>query len=419
MSGLIQQCIFSNNSGGPTIYDGDLAAPPFNLLQYSGNTIFSANGSVAYDGDDVNASTVAELNQLVMHRSDGSTTIKAPPPANVAPASAPAVGALLMIPPTVLQRGAPGETLPLPSHLAYAASGGPVALDGTPQAGSAGIVPTTVNGVHTLTVGATSVSTVPPPGAALNISTRLPVGTGQSVLMAGLSFRAESKNVVIRASVPRCRWQERCRNRSWNCTMDGALIATTITGAQRRSAGCSPRTRASKFTPAGGSVERCESYRRHPQSRRLHGCGRGAGDTTGIAVVEVMTSMPIRLEAGQHQHRGVHPNRRQCHDRRIHHGRGAGATRVVCAASALPSEFRHNNPCRSNDRVHDANGALIDSNDDWRTNQAVILSTGLAPSNDAESALLLPNPAPGAYTAVLRGKNSGTGVGVVEVYVFQ
>ena len=43
--------------------------------------------------------------------------------------------------------------------------------------------------------------------------------------------------------------------------------------------------------------------------------------------------------------------------------------------------------------LHDANGALIDSNDDWRTNQAVILSTGLAPTNDAESALLLPNPA--------------------------
>ncbi len=68
--------------------------------------------------------------------------------------------------------------------------------------------------------------------------------------------------------------------------------------------------------------------------------------------------------------------------------------------------------------LHDSNGALIDSNDDWRTNQALIQPTGLQPSNDAESALLLSNPALGAYTAILRGKNNGTGVGVVEVYSF-
>lgn len=68
--------------------------------------------------------------------------------------------------------------------------------------------------------------------------------------------------------------------------------------------------------------------------------------------------------------------------------------------------------------LHNANGAIIDSNDDWKTNQALIQSTGLPPTNDAESALLLSNPAPGGYTAILRGKNDGTGVGVVEIYVF-
>jgi hypothetical protein len=68
--------------------------------------------------------------------------------------------------------------------------------------------------------------------------------------------------------------------------------------------------------------------------------------------------------------------------------------------------------------LHDANGAIVDANDDWKTNQALIQSTGLQPTNDAESALLLSYPAPGAYTAILRGKDGGTGVGVVDVYVF-
>jgi hypothetical protein len=57
------------------------------------------------------------------------------------------------------------------------------------------------------------------------------------------------------------------------------------------------------------------------------------------------------------------------------------------------------------------------ANDNWpdNSNAAEIVATGLAPANTQESALLV-TLAPGAYTAVLRGKNSGTGVGLVEVY---
>jgi hypothetical protein len=73
---------------------------------------------------------------------------------------------------------------------------------------------------------------------------------------------------------------------------------------------------------------------------------------------------------------------------------------------------------------HNANGALIDSNDNWKTRpdgssqQAAIEATGLAPSNDLESALL-ETLVPGNYTAIVRGKNSTTGVGLVEVYNLQ
>ena len=57
------------------------------------------------------------------------------------------------------------------------------------------------------------------------------------------------------------------------------------------------------------------------------------------------------------------------------------------------------------------------TNDNWgdNSNAAEILSAGLAPTNPNESALLV-TLAPGAYTAVLRGTNSGTGIGLVEVY---
>lgn len=66
--------------------------------------------------------------------------------------------------------------------------------------------------------------------------------------------------------------------------------------------------------------------------------------------------------------------------------------------------------------LHDANGAVIASNGDWAdTNKAAIMATGLAPTKDAESAILATLPA-GAYTAVVHGAGSTTGVGLVEFY---
>jgi len=66
--------------------------------------------------------------------------------------------------------------------------------------------------------------------------------------------------------------------------------------------------------------------------------------------------------------------------------------------------------------LHDANGALIASNDKWRdTQQATIMSTGKAPPNDLESAIVITKPA-GSGTAIVRGKNNTTGNALVEVY---
>jgi len=66
--------------------------------------------------------------------------------------------------------------------------------------------------------------------------------------------------------------------------------------------------------------------------------------------------------------------------------------------------------------LHDSTGALITSNDNWRdTQQAAISPTGLAPPNNLESAILH-TLAPGKYTAVVRGKNNTTGLGLVDAY---
>lgn len=64
--------------------------------------------------------------------------------------------------------------------------------------------------------------------------------------------------------------------------------------------------------------------------------------------------------------------------------------------------------------LHQGNSTIA-TNDDWKEHQAEVEATTIPPTNDLESAIVA-TLAPGAYTAVLSGKNNGSGVGVVEVY---
>lgn len=68
--------------------------------------------------------------------------------------------------------------------------------------------------------------------------------------------------------------------------------------------------------------------------------------------------------------------------------------------------------------LHGPGGFVTITNNNWRDNSAqelLIQNTGLAPSNDLESAIYATLP-PGAYTAVVRGNNNASGVALIEVY---
>jgi hypothetical protein len=68
--------------------------------------------------------------------------------------------------------------------------------------------------------------------------------------------------------------------------------------------------------------------------------------------------------------------------------------------------------------LRDTNGTLILANNDWQDNPvqaAEIAAAGLAPSNNLESAIAA-TLSPGLYTALLAGKDFGTGIGLVEIY---
>jgi hypothetical protein len=88
--------------------------------------------------------------------------------------------------------------------------------------------------------------------------------------------------------------------------------------------------------------------------------------------------------------------------------------RAIGPSLALPNPLA--NPTLE---LHDANGVLLDSNNNWRSDQeAAIMATGLAPDDDLESAILMTLP-PAAYTAIVSGVNGTSGVALVEVYALE
>ena len=69
--------------------------------------------------------------------------------------------------------------------------------------------------------------------------------------------------------------------------------------------------------------------------------------------------------------------------------------------------------------LYNSDGAVIMSNDNWRDSQETLLqSSGLTPTNDFESAIIT-SLAAGEYTAIVRGKNDTTGVALVEIFNLQ
>jgi hypothetical protein len=168
---------------------------------------------------------------------------------------------------------------------------------------------------------------------------------------------------------------------------------------------------------------------------------RGANNTTGIGLIEVYDLGTI-ASAAEEEERVEKPSEPDAPEAAIELGnlsvradvqindnilidgiimRGGTPRRVVFRAlgpslqsNGQPVPGTLQNPTME---VRDQNGTLLRANDDWKSapNASEIQATGLAPSDDRESAVLLTLPA-GNYTSVVRGVNNTTGIALSETY---
>jgi Calx-beta domain len=101
-------------------------------------------------------------------------------------------------------------------------------------------------------------------------------------------------------------------------------------------------------------------------------------------------------------------------------GNGSSTTHVaIVGLGPSLAQFALNNLLEDPTlELHDGNGAIIASNDDWiddPISAAALITNGLAPENVKESGIYV-SLLPGQFTAILAGKNGGIGVGLVEIY---
>jgi glucose/arabinose dehydrogenase len=259
---------------------------------------------------------------------------------------------------------------------------------------------------------------VPVSPALLNLSTRARVETGENVLIAGFIVTGSApKNIVLRALGP-------------SLSVNGQPLAGRLANPTLE-----------LRNSAGGLLAANDNWMTSPQKQQIMNLGLAPSNNfesallallqpgSYTAIVRGVNSTGIGLAELYDVDQSKPANTVNISSRgRVQTGDnvmiagfivGGNQFRNVIVRALGPSLTSKGiagalaNPALE---LHNSSGALIATNDNWRSNQeAAINATGIPPTNDNESAIVR-TLAPGKYTAIVRGVNNSTGVALVEVY---
>jgi len=262
----------------------------------------------------------------------------------------------------------------------------------------------------------------PSPARALNISTRLRVGTGDEVMIGGFIITGNaSKPIVLRAMGP-----------SLSAVgvsdvladpvlelrgSDGALIMRNDNWKDDQR----PLIEGTIFQPTDDR----ESVIVATLTPGLYTAVlSGKAQTTGIGLVEVYDNGGTAdAQLANISTRGLV----QTGDKVMIGGFILGGSPVntrVAIRGIGPSlsQFGLSNFLADPTlELRNSNGALLAANDNWQDDPeqaAQLTALGLGLQDPRESGIIS-SPSPGAYTAILAGKNGGIGIGLTEIYNLQ
>ena len=262
------------------------------------------------------------------------------------------------------------------------------------------------------------------PTGVANISTRLAVGDGENVLIAGFIITGNApKKVVILGRGPSLNiggvpvpgtlpdpvMELRDpatgtligSNDDWRSAQEQEIIDTTVAPTNDREAAMIAILNPGSYTAI---------VKGKP------------GATSGITIVELYDLGTASLDADSNSTLANLSTRGfvQTGDNVMIGGfivRGATQRVIVRAIGPFLAQFGVAGAMQDPTLELHGPGGLIAANDDWRSDQEQeITASSLAPTDNRESAIIA-NLVPGAYTAIVRGKNGTSGVALVELYL--
>jgi hypothetical protein len=254
-----------------------------------------------------------------------------------------------------------------------------------------------------------------------NISTRLDVLTGENVLIGGFIIHGgEAKTVLLRAIGPSTGLGNALADPSIELHFPDGSVVANDNWKINASTGQSQEAdiRSTTIAPPNDS-ESAILQTLLPGSYTA--VVKGKNGATGVALVEVYDLDPAAVsQLANISTRGFVENGDNVMIGGFILGGGSGNKVIVRAIG--PSLTRQSVSGALQDptlELRDGNGALLDSNDNWRSDhEQEIIDTTVPPSDDAESAIVR-TLTPGPYTAIVRGVNDSTGIALVEVYALQ
>ena len=259
----------------------------------------------------------------------------------------------------------------------------------------------------------------PTPTNALNLSTRARVDTGDSVAIGGFIITGNvSKKVVVRGLGPSL-----SRFNLSGLLLDPVLELRQANGSLILK---TDNWKDNQRAQIEGSIYQPTDDRESVIVATLQPAAytatlSGNGQTTGIGTVEIYDNdQEADSQLANISTRGFV----QTGDNVMIGGfqLGLGSNNVQVAVRGLGpslSQFGLSNLLADPTlELHDSNGAILASNDDWQSDAVSagqLSAHGLALPDLKESGIFTSLP-PGAFTAILAGKSGGVGIGLIEIY---
>ena len=263
-------------------------------------------------------------------------------------------------------------------------------------------------------------STIPlvfftPPTGAVNISTRMPIESGDNVLIGGFIVTGNApKKLILRAIGPSLPVGNAMQDPVLELySGDGTLMATNDNWK-------SDNQQAITDTTVAPSHDREAAIVGAFEPGNYTAIVKGNGGGTGIGLVELYDLGTASLASDSNAKLAQISTRG-----RVQTGDNvmiggfiiANTTSKVIVRAVGPSTGVAGNLADPVLELRDGSGELVASNDNWRSHEEdAIKATTVPPSDDRESAIVR-TLSPGGYTAVVRGAGDTTGIALVEVYV--